>query len=217
MGGRVARVAGLVPGVLGVALGVSLLLPATPALAHNSLTGSDPRDGARVAAAPERIELRFLSRLDPGTTKITVAGPNNVDAAGGAPTFSGSRVRVPFKPGAAGLYIVGYRVASSDGHPITGEVRFTLTTGTPADPSASPSSPGGAPATSGGALATPTTSPSPATAAAPGTASPSPTAAIVPASDEQGGPSGWLWALGGLVVLAALAAGLLLRRRAARR
>nr|WP_236646706.1 copper resistance protein CopC [Micromonospora acroterricola] len=205
----------VVPVVLGVACGVSLLVPATPAAAHNSLTGSDPRDGARVATAPTRIELRFLSRPDPATTKITVTGPDNV-VAGGPPAFAGSRVRVPFRPAAAGLYIVGYQVASGDGHPVKGEVRFTLTTGTAADPSASPSA---LPSVSGGTAATPGAAGSP--SAGPASASPvaeggSPTA-VVPLAQERGdsGHRWWLWAFGALV-LAALVSGFLLRRRATR-
>ncbi|MGS2615947.1 copper resistance CopC family protein [Micromonospora sp. LZ34] len=200
------------PAVIGVALGVSLL-PAAPAAAHNSLTGSDPRDGARVAAAPARIELRFLAKLDPATTKITVTGPDNVAALGGAPTFTGNRVGLPFKPGKAGLYIVGYRLASSDGHPVSGEVRFTLTTGTPADPSAAPSTAGTGPAGS-----VPTASPSAGSgSAAPGPDGGSPTVAA-PTAGQGGDPDsrGWLWGLGGLVLLAALVTGLLLRRRSAR-
>lgn len=200
MGGRVARAARTWLVVLGVAAAVSVL-PAAPAAAHNSLTGSDPRDGARLAAAPERIELRFLATPKEATTEVTVTGPDNVAATGGAPTFSGKRVIVPFRPGAAGLYIVTYRLASDDGHPIKGEVRFTLTTGTPAEaPSAS------APPTS----AAPTAAP---TSAAPSPASPTPAAAE---ADDDGG-TGWLWAAGAVVVLAALGGGLLLRRRAARR
>ncbi|WP_174534586.1 copper resistance CopC family protein [Micromonospora chalcea] len=200
MGGRVARAARTWLVVLGVAAAVSVL-PAAPAAAHNSLTGSDPRDGARLAAAPERIELRFLATPKEATTEVTVTGPDNVAATGGAPTFSGKRVIVPFRPGAAGLYIVAYRLASDDGHPIKGEVRFTLTTGTPAEaPSAS------APPTS----AAPTAAP---TSAAPSPASPTPAAAE---ADDDGG-TGWLWAAGAVVVLAALGGGLLLRRRAARR
>ncbi|MET7748759.1 copper resistance protein CopC [Micromonospora sp. NPDC005367] len=215
MGGRVARLARFVLAVSGVALGVSLALPAAPAAAHNSLTGSDPRDGARVATAPARIELRFLSRLDPATTKITITGPDNVAAAGGAPSFSGSRVRVPFEPGRAGLYIVGYQVASGDGHPISGEVRFTLTTGTPADPSASPGEPSLTPSATGGTPASPLApSSGPALTAGPDAASPS--AATVPTANESDDVSGWLWAAGALVLLAVLAAGLLFRRRSAR-
>ncbi|PPA60878.1 copper resistance CopC family protein [Micromonospora chalcea] len=196
MGGRVARTARTWVVVLGVVAAFAPL-PAAPAAAHNSLTGSDPRDGARLAAAPERIELRFLATPKEATTEVTVTGPDNVAAAGGAPTFSGKRVTVPFRPGAAGLYIVTYRLASDDGHPIKGEIRFTLTTGTPAEaPSAS------APPTS-------------AAPAAPTSAAPSPTPAAAEADDDGG--TGWLWAAGAVVVLAALGGGLLLRRRAARR
>ncbi|MEU5781944.1 copper resistance CopC family protein [Micromonospora lupini] len=213
----------VVPVVLGVAFGVSLLAPATPAAAHNSLTGSNPRDGARVATAPARVELRFLAKPAPATTKITITGPDNV-VAGGRPTFDGTRVRVPFTPGAAGLYIVGYQLASSDGHPIKGEVRFTLTTGTAADPSATPSAGGAGPSVSPsaavtGSAAAPAGSPSSAVDASSVGPSSAPTgsstAAAVPTASERSDSGGrwWLWALGGLVLLAALGAGLVLRRR----
>lgn len=203
MGGRIARLTRFGAAVFGVAFGVSLLMPAVPAAAHNQLTGSSPRDGARVAEAPERVELRFLARLDEDTTKVTVTGPDNVDAAGGEPRFSGNRVSVPFTPGAAGLYVVGYRLVSGDGHPITGEVRFTLTTGTPADPTPEPT-----------AAADPTATGTAASTPAPVT----PEAATpMPMSDESSG-GGWWWAaVAVLLLLAVLAAARLIRRRAARR
>ncbi|MCG5453003.1 MULTISPECIES: copper resistance CopC family protein [Micromonospora] len=200
------------PVVLGVAFGVSFLVPATPAAAHNQLTGSNPRDGARVASAPARVELRFLAKPSPTTTKITITGPDNV-VAGGTPAFDGSRVRVPFKPAAAGLYIVGYQLASSDGHPVKGEVRFTLTTGTAADPSASPSAaastnPAGSPSAAASAVGVPSAGPASAT---PGGS----TASTVPAASERSDSGGrwWIWALGGLLLLAALGAGLVFRRQ----
>ncbi|MFI7434013.1 copper resistance protein CopC [Micromonospora haikouensis] len=195
--------------VLGVSLGVSLALPAAPAAAHNSLSGSNPANGARIATAPERIELRFLAKPNPGTTKITVTGPDNVAALDGEPTFSGTRVRIPFAPGKAGLYIVGYQLGSADGHPIKGEVRFTLTTGTPAE-SLSPS-----------AAAPESVPPSDApSAAAPSSAAATPEGAgsAVPAASESTdeGPPGWLWALGGgLLLVAAAAVGFAVRRRRA--
>ncbi|MBQ0990888.1 copper resistance protein CopC [Micromonospora sp. H61] len=211
MGGRVTRTVRVMPVVLGVAFGVSFLVPATPAAAHNQLTGSNPRDGARVASAPARVELRFLAKPSPTTTKITITGPDNV-VAGGTPAFDGSRVRVPFKPAAAGLYIVGYQLASSDGHPVKGEVRFTLTTGTAADPSASPSAAGTSPAGSPSAATSAEGAPS----AGPASVTPgSSTASTVPAASERSDSGGrwWIWALGGLLLLAALGAGLVFRRQ----
>ncbi|WP_229402576.1 copper resistance CopC family protein [Micromonospora okii] len=192
MGGRFPRAARTWMVAVGVALGVSLVLPASPAAAHNSLTGSDPANGARVAAAPKQIELRFLAKLNPDTTKITVVGPGDVAALGGEPTFSGSRVKIPFAPGAAGPYVVSYQLGSADGHPIKGQVRFTLTPGPSPSPDAAPT----------GVAPTPAAS---ATAA--------PSAAPVAAEEDDGGATGWVWALGGLALVAALAAALLLRRR----
>ncbi|WDZ84598.1 copper resistance CopC family protein [Micromonospora cathayae] len=200
MGGRVLRmVAGWLV-TIGVVLGVSVW-SATPAAAHNSLTGSDPRDGARLAQAPTRIELRFLAKVDPNTTKITVTGPDNVPASRGTPTFDGSRVRVAFVPGAAGLYTVAYQVASSDGHPIKGEVRFTMTTGTPADPTPSPEP----------TVASPTP-PSPSAAPTSPAASPPAADPAAGSTDDSGVPA-WAWLIGGVTVLTALGLGLLLRRR----
>ena len=67
MGGRVARVARTWPAVLGVALGVSLLLPADaggrPQLADRQRP-AQRRPGGRPRRP--RIELRFLAKLDPG-------------------------------------------------------------------------------------------------------------------------------------------------------
>ncbi|WP_231926666.1 copper resistance CopC family protein [Micromonospora siamensis] len=194
-----------------MALGVFLVSPATPAAAHNSFTGSVPANGARVAAAPARIELRFLSKVDAGNTEITVTGPDNVPAAGGPPAFSGSRVTVPFKAGAAGLYIVGYRVGSADGHPVTGEIRFTLTTGTPAQPSsaASPSAVPSAPS-SGAVPSSPSAAgPSSVAGAPPSAGDPSPAADT---SSDDGAT--WPWLLAPVVLLAVLAAVFVgLRRR----
>ncbi|NYH42640.1 hypothetical protein HNR22_002367 [Micromonospora jinlongensis] len=215
MGGRVTRLARVVPVVLGVAFGVSFLAPATPAAAHNSLTGSDPRDGARVASAPAQIELRFLAKPAPATTKITITGPDNV-VAGGPPAFDGSRVRVPFKPAAAGLYIVGYQLASSDGHPVKGEVRFTLTTGTAADPSAPA---GGVAPTAGGTA--PTAAAAGPTASGASSAAPAVTATAagspVPAAQESSQMRGWLWTIAAALLVGALVVGLQRRLRARRR
>jgi hypothetical protein len=53
---------------------------------------------------------------------------------------SNNLVIAPLRPlGPAGVYTIGYRVLSADGHPVIGEVTFTLTkagTGTPASVSA---------------------------------------------------------------------------------
>jgi copper resistance protein C len=105
---------------------------------------------------------------------------------------------VPFRPGPAGRYTVAYEVASADGHPIKGSVRFTLTTGVaPPTPTAAATS---------AAPATPASSPT-------GTGS---AAALDPTSgaEDAGGP--WGWVLGALALIVLLGAGAFLVRRRAR-
>lgn len=184
-----------------IVVALCVLLPAAPAAAHNSLTGSDPADGARLDEPPAEVRLTFLSRLDPKTTKVTVTGPSNVPAAAGEPRFDGSRVTVPLAAGPAGRYTVAYQVASGDGHPVKGDVQFTLTTGVePAAPEATPST-GGTPTDPAGASATPT--------------SPASAPAVAEPLDRTGGETGpgwWPWLVGAVLVLGALVGGALLLR-----
>lgn len=196
MGGGVGR---LTRTLLAVLVGVSCVFGgAQPAVAHNSFTGSDPQDGARLKRPPAVVRLTFLARLDPRTTKITVTGPGGITAQGGAPVFDRSRVTVPFKPGPTGIYVVRYEVASGDGHPIRGDVRFTLTVGSTPVPTA--------PA----AAATPSPTESP---AAPAAAVPPPPA---PTAEVRDGSPWWPWVVGAVAALAALFAGAVLLRRRAR-
>ena len=194
MGGRVRRSAVVLLAVISGLL--CALLPAGPAAAHNSLTSSDPANGARIAKAPAQVRLTFLARLDPGATKITIIGPANVPAVGGAPVFAGSRVTVPFKPGAAGLYIVAYQVPADDGHDGKGEIRFTLTVG-----------------------GTPTASPSPSVSPAVPAITPSPSATVArplapTAGGGDNGPTWWPWLLAVVLALAGVTGvAVLLRRR----
>ncbi|MEV1290514.1 copper resistance CopC family protein [Micromonospora sp. NPDC049679] len=183
--------------LLAVIMGaLTVLVAAAPAAAHNSLTSSDPKNGARLDRAPSEVRLTFLSRLDPATTKVTVTGPDNVPALAGAPRFDRARVAVPVKAGAAGLYIVAYEVASGDGHPVTGEVRFTLTV-----------------------AATPAASPTPSASAAQATPSTAVAPSLTPAAEDEdargGGATWWPWIVGGGLLLLALGGFVLARRRRA--
>jgi methionine-rich copper-binding protein CopC len=171
----------------------ALVMADAPALAHNSLTGSDPADGARLARPPATVRLVFLARLDPARTKVAVTGPDGVAAAGGGPVIAGKTVTVPFRAGPAGRYEIAYEVPSGDGHTLKGRVRFSLAVGA--------------------AVATtvpPTVDPVPTTAAPAGRVDPD------LAADDAGGDAGawWPWALAVALVTALLGAGgYLLRRR----
>jgi hypothetical protein len=80
-------------------------------------------------------------------------------------------VRQPVSPDADGSYVVAYRVVSDDGHPVSGDLSFTVT-GTGAAPAA-----------------TQTTSPTEASTPAPST--PAPAAASPAADSDTSEGSGW--------------------------
>jgi copper resistance protein C len=133
MGGRIFRA-----GIAALAALVLTLAGAAPAAAHNSLVGSDPKNGARLAKPPAAVRLTFLSRLSP-KTKVTITGPDGTSVAAGPPQFAGAKVTVRLRPGRAGSYTVRYEVPSADGHPVRGKVAFTATAGNAPVATASPS------------------------------------------------------------------------------
>jgi methionine-rich copper-binding protein CopC len=180
------------------ALTAAVVLLAEPAAAHNSFSSSNPKDKAVLDQAPATVSLKFLSKLSPGGTKVSIAGPDG-KAAGGQPSFDGPTVTIPLTPGAAGVYTVSYQVASPDGHPISGKVTFTLTA--KAVPGAAPATTA-APATSAAPVPVPTS-----TIAAPVAVSGVPTSAT-----GDGGMPWWPWALLAALVVAG-GAGLALARR----
>lgn len=192
-----------------VAAAVSLVQVsvAGPATAHNALAASTPADGARLAHPPASVRLTFLSRLDPATSKILVTGPDGASVAARGPVYAGSKVTVALRPGtAAGRYLIAYRVASDDGHPVEGAVRFTVTGG-PAPAASGAGTPGAGTPAAGGTAAPDTAAPSGA-GIPPGRPDRDRSAA---AQLEGDGLPWWPLALG--VALLAAGAGLLLARR----
>lgn len=126
---------------LGAAIAVSLLAVvglAVPASAHNSLIGSTPRDGALMESGPDQIELKFDQpvQMGQGLNTVAVIGPNNDHWEAGPAQVASNVVTAPVRPlGPAGAYKIGYRILSADGHPVSGELTFTVTKagdGTPA-------------------------------------------------------------------------------------
>ncbi|MTD58305.1 copper resistance CopC family protein [Amycolatopsis pithecellobii] len=121
-----------------LALAVAAMIgTATPALAHNVLISTDPAKGTALETGPAKITLIFDAPVQGGDiNQISVLGPDRSQWAEGTVAISSNVVTVPVRPlGPAGTYTVGYRILSSDGHPVTGEYTFTLTkagNGTPA-------------------------------------------------------------------------------------
>jgi methionine-rich copper-binding protein CopC len=116
--------------------GLAVIGLATPAFAHDVLTGSTPADGASVAVGPSEVTLTFNAPVQFGANRLTVTGPDGKQwQRTYNATVNGDSVTTSVAPlGPAGEYTVGYRIISADGHPVSGEVTFTLTkagTGTP--------------------------------------------------------------------------------------
>jgi methionine-rich copper-binding protein CopC len=113
----------------------ALVAGAGVASAHNVLIGSDPPDGATLTAGPAQVRLTFDLPVREGFATVTVVGPGGTRWEDGAPVVYANTVSEKVRPlGPAGVYQVGYRIVSDDGHPVSGAIRFTLTTpgaGTP--------------------------------------------------------------------------------------
>lgn len=181
--------AGLLAGLLAAlvavgAFGVVGARFAPVAAAHAQLMSSIPTDGATLDRAPASAELVFNEQINPEFAQIVVADAAQV-AHTMTPTVAGPKVTTPLPEGLPkGKVAVRYRVVSKDGHPISGQVVFTLTEGRVAGPAA------GAPA--GGASA----------AAEPDGA----------AASTTSGSAGWVYALSGVAALVLLAVGAFILR-----
>jgi putative copper resistance protein D len=111
---------------------VALLVGESAAWAHSALESSTPGNGAAVAGAPSEVVLKFTKRVDPASPAVAVLGEGGASVMEGSPRVDGVLVVQPLRPGLAiGRYTVTFRVVSADGHPITGTLRFTVTTTTP--------------------------------------------------------------------------------------
>jgi hypothetical protein len=124
---------------------------------------------------------------------VSLIGPDGKQYATGSPAVDGNTVTGTVSAGPPGAYTAAFRIVSADGHPVTGEIHFTVSGGAAA--SGGPAAGGSTGATSGGSAA------------------PAARPAVVAGSSSGSGLSGWLWI--GLIVaalLVAVAAVLLVRR-----
>jgi methionine-rich copper-binding protein CopC len=114
-------------------------LAAGSAHAHAGLTSSTPADGATLSAPPGSVTFTFDADLLPGVNTVAINDDQGNVVASQQVQPTGPAVTIPW-PSAlgTGTYQVAYRVVSSDGHPVTGAITFTVTHGA-AQASTSPS------------------------------------------------------------------------------
>ncbi|MET7335261.1 copper resistance CopC family protein [Nonomuraea sp. NPDC005650] len=140
------------------ALLVFVLGSAAPALAHDALKSSSPAEGAEIKALDEvRLEFTAGVRLP----FVIVRGPGGAELQSGKPQADGKVVTQAVKePVPDGKYTIAYRVVSSDGHPIEGEIPFRVKGAeTPSPSPTSSASESAAPAASAPATSAPATQP----------------------------------------------------------
>lgn len=111
------------------------ILAASAALAHPKLLSSTPAENAEVAA-PETIELHFSESLMPQFSAASLVMTGMPGMSGHSPMkmaikVSGANdpktmVITPTQPLTAGTYRVDWRAVSSDTHPVTGSVPFSV-------------------------------------------------------------------------------------------
>lgn len=191
----------VVRGLLVVALGSFLVVGFSlgEASAHTGLESSVPADGEVLTDVPGTlgVTLTFTEDVQANFAQVAVTGPEGESVTSGPVVVEGAVARQPVDLSAEGAYVVAYRVVSSDGHPVSGQVAFSVQDvgDTPAD--TTPEAP-------------------PSTASPELTASPS---AVTPAADDDDGSgSGGWWpvlAVGGALVAVCLGALELIRRRRA--
>lgn len=119
-----------------VALG-AVALGASPAAAHNSLSSSEPADGAVVAVAPSEIVWTFDKEVPIETMTVTLIDSTmaRTDLPGSRHSPNGENIVVtPLPSLPAGDVSVRWRLVSPDGHAITGRVDFTIVDGSVAPP-----------------------------------------------------------------------------------
>ncbi|MEL7978266.1 copper resistance CopC family protein [Isoptericola sp. F-RaC21] len=198
----VALLAAVLTPVVGVAV-------AQPAAAHDRLLSSDPADGASLDDAPAEIALVFSADVLEAGAQVAVTTPDGT--AGAEVAVDGDEVTAALPddlPG--GDWDVSWRVVSSDGHPIEGELTFTVAGAATPSPSASPSS---SPTTS--ASSSPTTSPDATTSSGHVHGGGGTPGVDLNADGEAGWATAWLFPVAVLAAVGVAAAVLLQRRRRA--
>lgn len=146
--------------VLVRAIGALIVLAATfvpavlaaPAFAHATLISSSPTEGQHLASLPTEVRFEFNQEMS-APAYVIVTAPDGTSVTRGDPQVDGPVVSQAISDGPDGAYTMAYRAVSADGHPITGEIAFTVGT----SPTPSPSGTGTSATSPGSSAPTPGT------------------------------------------------------------
>ena len=105
----------------------SLVLAPVAAVAHSNSVDSDPKDDATIPTLPSVATVTFNEPVSDAAFALTQPSGKVLKVRA---SIDGVVVKAALpKDGAKGHYVLAYRVVSEDGHPVTGEVEFTVTSG----------------------------------------------------------------------------------------
>lgn len=112
-------------GMLALAAGLTVVLPALPAAAHAVLVSSTPADGTRLNAAPNAVQLVFDENVQLPANSATVLAVDGRRVDAGDAQADGGTIRIPLRVDLPrGTYTASWRVVSADGHVVTGAISF---------------------------------------------------------------------------------------------
>jgi methionine-rich copper-binding protein CopC len=103
---------------------------------HSVLISSNPMDGSTLSVPPTSVLLTFNENVrEPAY--VVVTAPDGTRVQNGTARVLDNTVTEDVKPlTEKGTYTFAYRVVSADGHVVTRELSFTMSTGTPVASSA---------------------------------------------------------------------------------
>lgn len=100
---------------------------ASPAFAHDQLFSSDPAESAVLQVSPTEVSLEFSDAVLTVGAVILLVDQGGREWMAAEPNLDGPTVSAPIDGELPdGSYEVRWRVVSSDGHPISGIVPFTV-------------------------------------------------------------------------------------------
>ena len=109
------------------------LLLSAAALAHTHLAKSDPADGSVLTQSPERVSLQFEHAVRVTELSIQKGDEKSHPLLVPLPEMPDVKISAVAPRLAPGAYLVSWRAVSSDGHVMSGKVRFTVAAGKAGD------------------------------------------------------------------------------------
>lgn len=117
----------------------ALAFGAGQATAHDILVSAQPAAGSTIYTGPSQVRLVFDQPVQFGFTDVEVLGPGGTYWAAGPPIVDGNAVTAPLRQlGPKGDYTIRYQIVSADGHPVSGQVGFTLAVAGDGQPATGP-------------------------------------------------------------------------------